>query len=212
MKYHKVLPQSAEWFMLRSGKVTASEFHRLVTLKTWQPSKQKDAYLNELLAEWALRTAFTRPEVKVLAMDRGVELEEEAVAYYEHVREEVTEVAGFFETDDGWLGASPDRLVGDEGLLEIKCPLADTQVGYFLQWRKNGALPEAYYWQRQVQLFVSERKWLDFLSYYPGLPPVLARVEPDPKAFATIREVMGEAIRYLQSHRRLLGEEMGEAA
>ena len=73
------------------------------------------------------------------------------------------------------MGCSPDRLVGDDGLLEIKAPLPHTQVDYWI----SGELGERFRPQLQGQLYVSQRSWVDILCWHDVLPKLVMRVEPD---------------------------------
>jgi hypothetical protein len=75
------------------------------------------------------------------------------------------------------VGCSPDRLVGDDGLLEIKAPLPHTQVEYWI----SGEVNERFQPQLQGQLYVSQRSWVDIVSWHDVLPKVVIRVEPDEK-------------------------------
>ena len=83
--------------------------------------------------------------------------------------------AGFITDHDHTVGCSPDRLVGDDGLLEIKAPLPHTQVEYWL----SGAVNERFWPQLQGQLYVSRRRWVDILCWHDVLPKIVMRVEPD---------------------------------
>jgi hypothetical protein len=116
-------------------------------------------------------------------MFRGVECEPIARDLYSQHYQQVTEV-GFMRRDgDGWtLGYSPDGLVGDEGLLEIKAPRAKTHLRTIL----SNEVPAHYVPQCQAGLFVSGRKWLDFVSFCGGMPLFVHRVHPDPKWFEAI--------------------------
>lgn len=163
---------SPAWVNARIGLPTASNFDRLITPKAGKPSASSTPYLYKLIAEWMLGVSLD--ETVTAFMQRGIEMEQEAVAYYELTRECDTEQAGFYLRDDRLAGASPDRLVGDDGLLEIKCPAAHTHVGYLL-----GSVADDYRCQIQGQLYITERAWCDVLSYCPGLPPALVRVERD---------------------------------
>jgi hypothetical protein len=170
------MPQgSAEWRSARMGVPTASSFHRIITPKTAKPSAQADAYLHELLAELMLGRPLDSPAYPW--MQRGNELEEEAANWYEFERDVAAEVVGFCTTDDSRYGASPDRLVGDEGLLELKCPSPAVHVGYLL-FPQRGVDAE-YRCQVQGQMLVTKRKWCDVVSYHPELPKVIVRVERD---------------------------------
>lgn len=102
-------------------------------------------------------------------------MEPEARRYYEfHSGCDVQRV-GFCLSACGRFGASPDALIADDGLLELKNPTAEVQVRYLL----DGGLPEVFKPQTHGQLIVTGRKWVDLLSYHPGLPKLLIRVEPD---------------------------------
>jgi hypothetical protein len=112
------------------------------------------------------------------------------------------EQVGFCTLDDGTFGCSPDSLVGDDGMLEIKCPSPAVHVGYLL----GDKLPTTYRAQVQSQLFVTGRAWCDFLSYHPDLPPLLVRVEPDPKWHAKFAEELEKFTALLASKMSALKE------
>ena len=86
-----------------------------------------------------------------------------------------TQPVGFVTTDDGMVGCSPDRLVGEVGLLELKCPAPQTQVAYLV----DRAVDAKYKPQTQGQLFVTGREWVDVFAYHPELPFVPVRTERD---------------------------------
>ncbi len=95
---------------------------------------------------------------------------------YELIGEPVQEV-GFCVSDCGRFGCSPDGLVGEDGLVEIKCPIISTHVEYLLKCKDE--CPTDYFQQTQGQILVTGRKWVDFVSYFPGLPPLIVREEPN---------------------------------
>jgi hypothetical protein len=112
-------------------------------------------------------------------MLRGIEMESEARGLYSLLSgQEVVQVGLCLSEGKAGYGASPDGLIGEDGGVEIKCPLVSTHVSYLLA----NKLPSDYFQQVQGGLLVTGRKWWDFVSYYPGLRPLLIRVEPD-KAF-----------------------------
>lgn len=190
------------WRQARSGLPTASCFDQIITPRTRKPSASQDKYLARLLCEWFLG----RPlEDEASAyMDRGREMEAEAVAKYEWDYNDTTTEVGLCLTDDGTAGASPDRLVGDDGLLEVKCPAMTTHMAYMLN---PALLREAYYCQVQGELFVTGRKWADLISFNPILPTVRVRCEPD----AGFQEALGQALQVfslgLSAGKRALQEE-----
>jgi hypothetical protein len=110
-----------------------------------------------------------------LAMERGLILEAEAADWYEFDQDVTVQRVGFITDENHTVGCSPDRLVGDEGLLEIKAPLPHTQVEYWI----SGELNERFRPQLQGQLYVSQRSWVDILCWHDVLPKVVMRVEPD---------------------------------
>jgi putative phage-type endonuclease len=164
---------SAEWKLARCGLPTASNFDKLICADG-KPSKQRIKYMYQIAGERIIG----KPEesYKNEAMDRGNEMEAEARQLYELITGNTVEQVGLCLAEGKSIyAASPDGLVGDDGLLEIKCPILSTHVGYLLE----GKLPSEYFQQTQGQLLVTGRKWLDFLSYYPAMKPLLIRVTPD---------------------------------
>jgi len=167
------IPQgSIDWINLRLGIPTASRFHSILTPKTRQFSKESESYAIELVTE--------RITVQVVDFDktdwmgRGTGLEPEARAWYRFNQEVDVEEVTFCYTDDKQAGCSPDGLVGESGILELKCPSAVTHMSHLLG-RSNPALPT----QVQGQLWVTGREWCDVVSWCPGLPPVLIRTPRD---------------------------------
>ena len=161
------------WFDAKAGIPSTSQFGEIIT-PGGAPSKQATKYLYTLAGE---RLIGQKAESwQNAAMARGVELEGEARQFYEVVNDvEVKQVGLCFHDEKKRFCSSPDGLVGEDGLLEIKCPTLPVAVEYLL----NGTLPNIYLPQCQGQLFVSGRKWVDFLSYYPGLKPLILRVPRD---------------------------------
>ena len=164
---------SPEWFEARCGVPSASNFDKLITSKGL-PSKQRERYMYKLAGEKVSGTV--EETYQNAAMLRGIEMEEEARDLYTVVTGRTVTEVGFCISDGPFkYGCSPDGLVGDDGSIEIKCPMAATHVGYLLA----NKLPTDYFQQVQGQLFVTGRKWTDFVSYYPGIKPLIIRVERD---------------------------------
>ena len=108
-------------------------------------------------------------------MERGLIVEADAVDWYEFDQDVTVDRVGFITDDNHTVGCSPDRLVGDDGLLEIKAPLPPTQVDYLI----SGEVSERFRPQLQGQLYVSQRSWIDIVCWHDVLPKVVLRVEPD---------------------------------
>ena len=181
---HSFKQNSPEWIAARLGIPTASEFDRIITA-TGKVSSQAPEYLHRLLAEWYLGEPVENFSNEWT--ERGHEYEPEAMKAYSFMTGQTPTEIGFITTDDGMAGASPDRLVGEPKMLELKCPLAHTQIGYLM----GGLVSDKYRVQLQGQLWVSERETVDIFAYHPKLPPVLLTVGRDEK-FLTL---LGVAVR-----------------
>ena len=169
------MPQGgAEWSLVRMGRPTASQADKLITPAKLQPSKSAAGYRNLLLAEWLIGAPLDN--ARSAFMERGTDMEAEARAYYEFERGVQVRQVGFLLSDDGRFGGSPDGLVGDSGLVEIKVPSLPVHVGYLLD---PSALEAEYRGQCQALMMVSGREWTDLLAYNPQLPSVIRRVHRD---------------------------------
>jgi len=123
-------------------------------------------------------------------MQRGTEYEPHAREHYAENYAPVVELG--FCTEDKWgavLGCSPDGLVGDEGGIEIKSPRPKTHLATILA----DQVPAQYMPQCQTFLLVTGRKWIDFVSFSPGMPLWPKRIEPDPAWFTAIAEALVDA-------------------
>lgn len=175
-----VIQGSDEWRAMRCGLITASTMNLLVTPKTLAAANndKSRAHIYELTAQRISR--YVEPEYIGADMLRGYDDEMLARdAYREHYAP-VTEVG--FITNDTWgftLGYSPDGLIGDDGLIEAKSRAQKYQVQTLIEHQPTGTVPADFVLQSQTGLLVTERKWLDFLSYSGGLPMAVIRVLPD---------------------------------
>ena len=163
---------SFEWMELRKGIPSSSCFDQIITTKG-APSKQSQKYLYQLAGE---RIAGGKVDTyQNAAMQRGIELEAEARQFFELVRGvEVRQVGICYFDEQRQFSCSPDGLMDGEGL-EIKCPLIHTHVGYLL----DGGLPMDYFQQVHGSMLVTGFDYWEFCSYYPGLPPLIIKVERD---------------------------------
>lgn len=172
MKIIECTQGSPEWFKARCGLPTASNFDKILTTKG-EISKQRTKYLYQLAGETI--TGISEENYQNEIMLRGKEMENEARQLYQLINKAKVEEVGFCLSDG--YGASPDGLVGKNGLLEIKCPIISTHVGYLL----GGTMPADYFQQLQGQLLVTGKDWVDFVSYYPAMRPLIVRVKRDAK-------------------------------
>jgi hypothetical protein len=178
MKIIDVVQGTPEWFAAKCGVPSASNFDKLLT-SSGQPSKQHTKYLYRLAGETI--TGIAEESYQSAAMVRGIELEAEARELYQLISgKEVKEVG--FCLSNGY-GASPDGFVGKNGLVEIKCPSMAIHIGYLL----SNTLPMEYFQQCQGQLLITGRKWVDFVSYYPGLKPLIIRVKREGKFLTALQ-------------------------
>lgn len=183
--------RSDEWFQARLAKVTAS---RLIDIMPGQRGYRaaRQNYMMELICQKLsgnIEEGYTSE-----AMQRGIDIEPIARAAYEADKGLFVEECGFIvsETEKGF-GASPDGLVGDDGLLEIKCPNTATH----LQFLKNGKPKREYILQMHGQMLCTGRKWCDFVSYddrLPGLEYKCVRIEYDE---APGNEIIKEVSKFL---------------
>lgn len=154
-----------EWFSARLGRVTASRIADIIAKTKSGPSASRQAYAVQLALE---RITGQREEgFTSAAMQRGTELEAEARAAYEAERGELVREVGFIDHPSIEMsGASPDGMVGGDGLLEIKCPDSKQHLEYL----RLQTVPAKYKPQVQWQMACTARAWCDFASYDPRFP------------------------------------------
>ncbi len=175
MIIHNVEQGTPEWYAVRAGIPTASCFDKIITEKEGRTSKSCTEYAAFLLAEKILGRPLDKFENKPYWMERGQELEQEAADTYGILNDCTPQKAGFITLDDRSAGCSVDRLIGDNGILEIKCPAPWTHAKSLM----SDALDGSYKQQVQGQLYITGRKWCDWMSYHPEMPPSIIRVERD---------------------------------
>ncbi|MXV43502.1 hypothetical protein GS501_00200 [Saccharibacter sp. 17.LH.SD] len=174
MKIYNVEQGSDEWLSLRAGIPTASEFNKIITPKTCKPSASVPAFAAKLAVEIILGISLERDLSQNMDVQRGIELETNAAMAYEFETAETVTSVGFITDDEGTYGASPDRFVGEEGLLEIKCPRPEKHALYIIK-----GFGDDYFAQVQGQLLVTGRQWCDRYSYCPGFHPYRERITRD---------------------------------
>lgn len=164
---------SDEWFELRRGLITASEFVTVMRQgrKKGEPSLTRREYMLKLMGERLTGDPMYR--YKNDHMERGHTQEPAARDMYAFLTDLEPKPIGFIKNHG--VGCSPDSLIGDDGMLEIKTKLAHLQLEILL----SGALPSEHVPQVQGQLWVACRQWCDFVSYCPRLPLFKLRVFRD---------------------------------
>ena len=195
---------SREWIEARLGIPTASEFKRIVTA-TGKLSTSRHDYLDILLYEYC----YGEPKDEFGGnewVDYGKSMEPQAFEYYSFIHDIEPEKVGFvYRDDDRMAGCSPDALVGDEGGLEFKCPAPWTHIRYC----REGIVPKEYYCQVQGCLWVTGRKWWDFVSYCPDFKQqaFIVRATPDEAYQDALNEYMPKFIKEVRKGRAWLDEQ-----
>lgn len=166
---------SEQWFQEKLGKPSASNASKIIT-NDGKPSKQAKMYLYELAAQAV--TGQMEESYKSLNMLIGEERESESRAYYELINDvKVKKVGVIYKDKKKEFLCSPDGIIEDKYGLELKNVLPKTQVKYLL----DGSLPSEYFSQIQFSLYVTGFEYWDFMSYSPGLKPLIVRVKRDEK-------------------------------
>lgn len=170
---------SPEWFALRLGIPTASDFGEIVTAARGDVSASASGLIDRLIDEM-IRPEMQEERFSNRHTERGKELEPAAREWYAYTRSVGVQVVGFCSRDDGRAGCSPDGLLGVDrsalvGGLEIKCPDGPTHVGY----ARANVLPAKYRQQVHGSMVITGLRRWDFLSYCPGYAPLVVRVEWD---------------------------------
>ena len=173
MKEIKVEQGSPEWLAVRLGMPTASNFDKIIT-PCGKLSTSARKYAFYLAAEKILNRQLESLD-NLEWVQHGKMFEDAAARNYEFVQEVRVRTCGFITTDNGLVGASPDRLlIGENGGLEIKCPAPWTQMGYIVD-----GFGDAYKCQVQGQMWVAELDFVDRYAWHPELPPALHRTKRD---------------------------------
>jgi putative phage-type endonuclease len=156
---------SPEWLAIRLGKVTASRITDVLAKGKSGEAATREDYRTELVVQRL--TNEPGESFANAAMEWGVMQEPMARIGYEAQANVFVEQVAFVDHPTiEWFGCSPDGLVGETGLLEIKCPNSKTHIKYLLA----GKPPAKYVPQMQCQMAVTGREWCDFVSYDPRLP------------------------------------------
>ena len=185
--YEGIVQGSQEWLQCRIGKVTASRVADILAKTKTGPSASRQNYLIELalqLATGNIEQSYTND-----AMQWGIDNEAQArVAYEIQSGNFVDQVAFVDHPSMPHFGCSPDGLINDDGIVEIKCPNSATHWAYM----KAKEPPNKYFIQVQTQLCCTGRKWADFVSFDPRMPEssqlLIVRINRDDEFIAIIEE------------------------
>lgn len=179
MKIIECLQGSPEWHAWRRGRPTSSDFDRIITPAKGLPSASQDGYIDELIAQLLDQNYSLEPSSQYISpsMQQGMDYEEAARSWYSFQFDREIRQVGICLSDCLRYGASPDGLIGEDGILEIKCPELKSHIRYL----REGVMPSDYKCQVHGLLAVTGRKWLDFVSYspVPELENFVIRVTPD---------------------------------
>ncbi|WP_208433289.1 lambda exonuclease family protein [Bartonella taylorii] len=185
--------RTAEWFQARLGKVTASNVYNVLskTAKGLPTSKYED-YKIKLITERLIEgisQSYITP-----AMQWGIEHEDDALKEYAFIYDTEVTRCGFIQHPTiKMAGASPDGFVGENGLVEVKCPQSTTHLRFFM----DGKIKPEYIAQMQFQMACTGRKWCHFISYNPnfvgrstGLRMKIKRVNRDEEHIEEINKAV----------------------
>lgn len=155
----KAEQRTEEWHAARAGRATASKFNTIIVNGTGSATYAAEIALERI-------TGRVKETYQSKAMQNGTDTEPVARLEYELSTGNVVKECGFYAHNSLLCGASPDGLVNDEGLVEIKCPNESTH----LKTLHTGKIPNDYYWQMIGQMWMTGRKWCDYVSYHPDFP------------------------------------------
>jgi putative phage-type endonuclease len=183
----EIIQGTNAWFSARLGKVTASRVADVIAKTKTGYSASRDNYMAQLICERL--TGQKGESFTNAAMEWGTQTEPLARSAYENARSLLVKEVGFINHPRIEMsGASPDGLVADDVLVEIKCPNTATHIDTLL----SGKVPTKYITQMQWQMLCCQRKWCDFVSFDNRLPEHLQlfvqEVEFDPEYCAMLEK------------------------
>lgn len=206
MKIIECRQGSTEWFRHRIGVVTASEADALISpLGKIRTGAGVDTFLYRKVAEKSLN--WSPDELLGRDPEQGKIVETVARPWFAFEYKVKVREVGFCLSDDGTCGFSPDGMLPDGSGLELKAPAGPNHIRYLLE----NKVPDDYVIQLQHSLFVSQAPYWTFCSYHMVLPPLVLRVEPDPKIQAALGEALAAfGVRFKESMNRI--NQMRESA
>ena len=196
------------WYEARLGKATASRFKDIMTTVKYGEAAAVRNYRAQLVAERLTGTkedTWTSP-----AMQWGIDYEPLARLRYELTSNNEVLECGFFSHDTLMAGASPDGLIGEDGLIEIKCPISATHIDTL----KSQNVPKLYYWQVVGQMWITGREWCDFVSFDPRMPRnaqlFIKRVERNEDDIADLEEAVSNFLNEVDREEQFIKQYTGK--
>ena len=198
MKIYHMEQRSDEWYQMRKLKFTASDASTILAM-----GKGLDTLVGEKLAEYYSSGTFEEytDSFTNKHMQRGVDFEDKAKTIYElETGSKVTSVGLVVMADH--VACSPDGLVDDDGLIEIK----NHSDKVFLNLLETGKMDKKYYNQIQMQLYVTGRKWCDYFGFNPNFEPCYfkTRIYPDIEVFQRLDEALAYATALLLKRKKIM--------
>lgn len=185
MKVFECDQGSPEWFKIRAGMPTASEFSTIMAQgRGGGESKGRRTYLHKLAGE--LITGEPTEPYTNAHLERGKIMEAEARNFYSFMTDTESKRIGFIA--NGPKGCSPDALLGDAGMVEIKTALPHILIDYILK----DEFPAEHKAQCQGGLWVAEREWIDIIVYWPKMPPLIKRATRDEAYIVTLASAVDQ--------------------
>jgi len=183
VKIHYFDQGSEQWEQIRKGKATASRFSDIVTPKTLKLSRSSERYAAQLVAE---RLGIESTDAPPTHWQQwGMEAEEHAINEFQRTQDLTVQRVGFVELNEH-CGCSPDGLIGDSELIEVKCPKSETLIQYQL----NGKLPDEYRLQVQGSLWITGRSHCHFWGWHPQIAPMHLVIGRDEEAIDALSEIV----------------------
>jgi len=201
--------RTPEWYQSRLGKVTASRVSDVIAKTKSGYSASRANYMAELLCERL--TGSVGVTYSNAAMEWGIVTEPQAIAAYEGTVGDLVEKVGFVpHSSIEMSGASPDGLIGEDGLIEVKCPNTATHVDTLL----NATIPAKYIAQMQWQMACTGRKWCDFVSYDPRMPEKMQlfvkRLDRDDTYIGELEKEVSSFLAELENQVNQLNKQYGD--
>jgi len=192
MIVHDVEQGTDAWFELRLGVPTASDFGKVITPKKGELSTQGVSYASKLALELFRGESMNDFEGNEYT-EHGKEHEDAAIAGYEFTNDVLVQRVGFI-TDEKGRGCSPDGLVGDDGMVEVKCLKDVNHVSEAIKYLLKNEFDPKYIPQTQGQMMIAKRKWCDLVFHAPNCPQHIVRQYPDDKYQETMDKALDSVL------------------